>query len=43
MKEKNKFLDKTSYRIKRYYGYALATIIAIAILNDSYDYSYCYY
>ncbi len=31
MKEKNKFLDKTSYRIKRYYGYAIATIISISM------------
>ncbi|APW66821.1 MULTISPECIES: cytochrome c oxidase accessory protein CcoG [Arcobacteraceae] len=31
MKEKNKFLDKIPYRIKRYYGYALATIISLAL------------
>jgi cytochrome c oxidase accessory protein FixG len=30
VKEKNEFLKKTPYRIKRYYGYALATIFAIA-------------
>jgi cytochrome c oxidase accessory protein FixG len=31
MKEKNKFLDKTSYRIKRYYGYALVTLVSLAM------------
>ena len=31
MKEKNKFLKKIPYRIKRYYGYALVTIISITL------------
>jgi len=31
VKEKNKFLSKTSYRIKRYYGYVMATTIALAL------------
>lgn len=31
MKEKNKFLSKTPYRIKRYYGYVIATIIALTL------------
>lgn len=31
MKEKNEFLSKTPYRIKRYYGYLLATIISLSL------------
>ena len=31
MKEKNEFLKKIPYRIKRYYGYTLATIISISL------------
>ena len=31
MKEKNQFLDKIPYRIKRYYGYALATIFSLCL------------
>ena len=31
MKEKNKFLDKTAYRIKRYYGYALVTFVSLVM------------
>ncbi len=31
MKEKNEFLSKTAYRIKRYYGYALATLISLSL------------
>ena len=31
MKEKNEFLKKIPYRIKRYYGYALATVISLAL------------
>ena len=31
MKEKNKFLSKTPYRIKRYYGYLIATILSLSI------------
>ena len=31
MKEKNEFLKKIPYRIKRYYGYALATIISLSL------------
>ena len=31
MKEKNEFLSKTAYRIKRYYGYVLATTIALSM------------
>ncbi|MBP9490439.1 MAG: cytochrome c oxidase accessory protein CcoG [Aliarcobacter sp.] len=29
MNEKNEFLDKTPYRLKRYYGYIIATIVAL--------------
>ncbi|MBU3014653.1 cytochrome c oxidase accessory protein CcoG [Poseidonibacter lekithochrous] len=31
MKEKNKFLDRIPYRIKRYYGYIIATIFSISM------------
>ncbi|KAB7884729.1 cytochrome c oxidase accessory protein CcoG [Poseidonibacter ostreae] len=31
MKEKNEFLDKIPYRIKRYYGYILATLVSISM------------
>jgi len=31
VKEKNEFLDKTPYRIKRYYGYVIATIISLSL------------
>lgn len=31
MKEKNEFLKKIPYRIKRYYGYALATVISLSL------------
>ena len=31
MKEKNEFLSKTPYRIKRYYGYIIATIISLSL------------
>ena len=31
MKEKNKFLDRIPYRIKRYYGYVLATVISLSL------------
>ncbi|MGB5791369.1 cytochrome c oxidase accessory protein CcoG [Poseidonibacter sp.] len=31
MKEKNEFLSKTPFRIKRYYGYVMATIIALTL------------
>ncbi|UTJ06439.1 cytochrome c oxidase accessory protein CcoG [Arcobacter roscoffensis] len=31
MKEKNEFLSKTPYRIKRYYGYIVATIISLSL------------
>ena len=31
MKEKNEFLSKTPYRIKRYYGYIIATIVALSL------------
>jgi len=31
VKEKNEFLSKTAYRIKRYYGYALATLISLSL------------
>lgn len=31
MKEKNEYLAKTSYRIKRYYGYILATIVSLTM------------
>lgn len=31
MKEKNEFLSKTPYRIKRYFGYALATIVSLSL------------
>ncbi|QKJ24553.1 cytochrome c oxidase accessory protein CcoG [Poseidonibacter lekithochrous] len=31
MKEKNEFLSKTAYRIKRYYGYTLATLISLSL------------
>lgn len=29
MNEKNKFLEKTPYRLRRYYGYIIATIVAL--------------
>ncbi|MFW2601121.1 cytochrome c oxidase accessory protein CcoG [Aliarcobacter butzleri] len=31
MEEKNEFLDKTPYRYKRYFGYILATIVALSL------------
>ncbi len=31
MKEKNEFLSKTPYRIKRYYGYIIATIVSLSL------------
>ncbi len=31
MKEKSKFLSKTPFRIKRYFGYTMATIIALSL------------
>ena len=31
MKEKNEFLSKTPYRIRRYYGYLLATIVSLSL------------
>lgn len=31
MKEDNEFLNKTPFRIKRYYGYAIASIIALSL------------
>lgn len=31
MKEKNEFLDKTPYRYRRYFGYILATIVALSL------------
>ena len=31
MEEKNEFLNKTPFRLKRYYGYVLATIVAISM------------
>ncbi|MBS9782742.1 MAG: cytochrome c oxidase accessory protein CcoG [Arcobacter sp.] len=39
MKAKNEYLSKTPYRIKRYYGYLLATIVSISMpfirINDN--------
>lgn len=31
MEEKNEFLDKTPYRYRRYFGYILATIVALSL------------
>jgi len=31
MKEKNEFLNKIPYRIKRYYGYVIATIVSLSL------------
>ena len=31
MKEENEFLKKTPFRIKRYYGYVIATIVALGL------------
>ena len=39
MKESNEFLDKTPFRIRRYYGYMIATIVALSLpfikINDN--------